>query len=135
MNTEKMNAATLRRVVKELSRDPQVKRVIAKGRRQSRGKGSLGKGSRAKGATTVESLLDTYLLLLAIAARFSRKKKARALEKHMDLVRFLTQASLLLKENILDRPEVRKFFRQSVKRVYSPREALQGATRRRKRGR
>lgn len=118
MNTHRKNATTLRNVVKELGRDPQVKHVIAKGWRQSRGKGT----------SAIESLVETYLLLLAISARFSGKKKARALEKHMDLVHLLTQASLLLKQNIFDRPEVRRFFRQSGKRVSASLETLQRAT-------
>jgi hypothetical protein len=56
---------------------------------------------------------------LAIASRFATKKKARALDELMDIIFLLVQVSLLLKENIFDRPEVKKFFSQSSKEIYS----------------
>jgi len=82
------NATKFRKLLKELSRDPRLKRVIAKARR------------RSKGGTRVENLADMSLLLLAIASPFSRKKKDRALHEQMDVVYILLQVSLLLKENI-----------------------------------
>jgi hypothetical protein len=94
-------------LLKVLGRDPRLKRVMA--RRRIRG----------KGGANVEHVTDIVLLLLAIASRFATKKKARALDELMDIIFLLVQVSLLLKENIFDRPEVKKFFSQSSKEIYS----------------
>jgi len=101
------NATRLRKALKELSADPQLRQVIATARRQS----------REKRPSQIESLAGLYLLLAAIAARFSKKKRARALDEHIAIVRSLVQLSLLLKENVLDRPEVRTFFSRSAKQI------------------
>ena len=93
-------------LLKVLGRDPRLKRVMA--RRRIRG----------KGGANVEHVTDIVLLLLAIASRFATKKKARALDELMDIIFLLVQVSLLLKENIFDRPEVKKFFSQSSKEIY-----------------
>ncbi len=97
-----------RKLLQELNRDPRLKQVIAKARRQPRG----------KVRTNVETVTDTLLLVSGIASRFSKKKRARALDELTDLVHLLVQVSLLLKENIFDRPEVKKFFRESFEHVY-----------------
>lgn len=92
-------------LLKELSREPRLKRVIAK--RRSRGKDG------------VEQAADFVLALLRIGSRFATKKKARALDELLDVIYLLLQVSLLLKENVFDRPEVRRFFRQRSKQIYS----------------
>jgi hypothetical protein len=99
---------TFRSLTKELSRDPQLKQAMARARREPRGK------DRAK----VERVTGVLSLLLTIASRFSKKKKARTLDELKDAINLLVQASLLLKENILDRPEVKKFFQQRSKEIY-----------------
>ncbi len=96
-------------LLKKLARDPRLKRVIAKAEKESSG------AERAK----VEKATDLFLLALTIGSRFSKKKKARAMDELGDLVYLLVQASLLLKENIFDRPEVKEFFDRSYKRLYS----------------
>jgi hypothetical protein len=93
-------------LLKELGRDPRLKRVI--GKRKTRGKGP-GK---------VENVTDIALLILAVASRFASKKKARALDELMDSIYLLINVSLLLKENIFDRREVKEFFGQSTKEIY-----------------
>jgi hypothetical protein len=102
------NDSQFRNLLKGLGRDPRLKRVIAKAKRQTRG----------KDGAKVESVTDIALLLLAIASRFTTKKKARALDELMDMIYLLVQVSLLLKENIFDRPEVREFFSHSSKQIY-----------------
>ena len=102
------NGSQFTNLLKELGRDPRLKRVIAKAKRQTRG----------KGVAKVENVTDIFLLILAIAFRFATKKKARALDEMMDIIYLLVQVSLLLKENIFDRPEVKKFFSQSSKEIY-----------------
>ena len=94
-------------VLKELGRDPRVKRVIAKRR------------SRRKGVGKIERVSDVILVLLAIASRFAPKKKARVLDELMDSIYLLVRVSLLLKENVFDRREVREFLSQSSKEIYS----------------
>jgi hypothetical protein len=94
-------------LLKELARDPRVKRVI--GKRRSRGK----RGGK------IQPEAGIVLALLGIASRFMTKKKARALEELMDAIYLLVQVSLLLKENVFDRPEVQRFFRQKSKQIYS----------------
>lgn len=102
------NATKLRKLLTELSRDPRLKRAIAKGRRRS----------RHEPASQIETLAEMSLLLPRIASLFLKRKKARELDKQMDVVHFLVQLSLLLKENILDRPEVRDFFNRSAKQIH-----------------
>jgi hypothetical protein len=102
------NGSQFRNLLKQLGRDPRLKRVIAKAKRQTRG----------KGVAKVENVTDIFLLILAIASRFATKKKARALDEMMDIIYLLVQVSLLLKENIFDRPEVKEFFSQSSKQIY-----------------
>jgi hypothetical protein len=111
MKTQSKNAAAIRKLLRALSRDPQLRRLIAKAR-------------RGKAGAKVDNVTDLYLLLLAIASRLSNKKKARALEEEIDVIYFLVQISLLLKENLFDRPEVRAFFGQRAKQLY--RMAQQG---------
>ena len=100
------NDRKLKGLLSELGRDPRVKRVIAK------------RQSRKKGGGKIERVTDVLLVLLAIASRFATKKKARALDELMDSIYLLVQVSLLLKENIFDRPEVKEFFSQSSKEIY-----------------
>ena len=102
------DASQFRKLLKQLSRDARVKRVIAKAKRRTRG----------KGGAKVETVTDMFLLLMAIASRFAKKKKARALDELMEIIYLLVQVSLLLKENIFDRREVKEFLSQSSKRIY-----------------
>lgn len=110
------NATRLRKLLRELSRDPRLKHVVAKARR----------GSHDKRRSQIETLANVYLALSTIAAGLSKKKKARAIERHMDIVNFLVQVGLLLKENIFDRPEVKDFFTRSGKRIYPTTHASLG---------
>ena len=96
-------------LVKDLSRDPRLKRVIVKVKRQS----------HKKDGTKVESVADFFLLSLAIVSRFTSRKTARALDELMDNVYLLVRVSMLLKENVFDRPEVRDFLSQRSKRIFS----------------
>ena len=96
-------------IAKELSRDPQLRQAIVKARNKTRG----------KGVRRVDNAAGVALLLLGIASRFTKKRKARALDEAMDVVYLLVQVSIVLKENVFDRPEVKKFFRQSFRQVYS----------------
>ena len=97
-----------RSLVKELSRDPRLKQVISKAKHQSRGRNT----------GHVENLRDFFLLSLGITSRFVSKKKARILDELMDAVYLLVEVSLLLKENVFDRPEVKKFLNQGSKQVF-----------------
>jgi hypothetical protein len=96
-------------LVKELSRDPQLKRAVASARRKTRG----------KGAARVENATGIVLLFLGIASRFAKKKKARALDEAMDVISLLVQVSMALKENIFDRPEVKRFFSRGFRQIYA----------------
>lgn len=96
-------------VAKDLSRDPLLKQAVARARRKTPG----------KSVRRIDNATSIVLVLLGIASRFSKKKKARALDEAMDVVHLLVQVSILLKENIFDRPEVKKFFSQSYRQVYS----------------
>ncbi|MGA2713122.1 MAG: hypothetical protein ABSG41_08435 [Bryobacteraceae bacterium] len=102
------NGSQFENLLKQLSRDPRLKLVIAKAKRQTRG----------KGAAKVENVTGIFLLILAIASRFAKKKKARAIDELMDIIYLLVQVSLVLKENIFDRPEVQEFFSRSSKQIY-----------------
>jgi wobble nucleotide-excising tRNase len=102
------NGSQFQNLLKELSRDPRLKLVIAKAKRQTRG----------KGAARVENVTGIFLLILAIVSRFAKKKRARAIDDLMDIIYLLVQVSLALKENIFDRPEVKEFFSQSSRQIY-----------------
>lgn len=101
-------------LVKELSRDPQLKRAVAGARHTARG----------TGVARVESATGIVLLLMGIASRLTKKKKARALDEAMDVIYLLVQVSIVLKENIFDRPEVKKFFSQGFRQIYSAAQEL-----------
>jgi hypothetical protein len=94
-------------LLKELARDPRVKRVI--GKRRSRGK----RGGK------IQPEAGIVLSLLGIASRFMTKKRARAFDELVDAIYLLVQVSLLLKENVFDRPEVKRFLKQRSKQIYS----------------
>ena len=95
-------------IAKELSRDPRLKQAIAKTRRKNRG----------EGVRRVENATGIILLLLGIASRFSKRTRARALDEAMDVISLLVQVSIVLKENIFDRPQVKKVFSQSLRPIY-----------------
>jgi hypothetical protein len=101
------NNSQFKDLLKELNRDPRLKRVIAKRR------------SRGKDGGKIERAADVVRALLGIVSRLTTKKKARALEELVDAIYLLVQVSLLLKENVFDRPEVQRFFRQKSKQIYS----------------
>jgi len=96
-------------LAKELSRDPRLKQAVAKARRKT----------PEKSVRRIDDAAGIVLLLLGIASRFSKKKKARALNEAMDVIHLLVQVSIVLKENVFDRPQVKKFFNQSFRQVYS----------------
>lgn len=105
-----MNKSTgFANIAKELSRDPRLKQAIAKARNKK----------RDKSVRQVDNAASIALLLLGIASRFSKRKKARALDEAMDVIYLLVQVSIVLKENVFDRPEVKKFFSRSFQQVYS----------------
>jgi len=95
-------------LAKELTRDPRLKQAVARARRKTPG----------KSVRQIDNATGVVLLLLGIASRFSKKKRARALHEAMDVIHLLVQVSIVLKENIFDRPQVRKFFSQSYRQVY-----------------
>lgn len=103
-----MKTRQITKLLNELSRDPRIEKAIAKTK-------------RPRGAAPVPtgSLAAIFLAMLAIAARFSSKKMVRALDEMMDTLYLLLQVSLVLKENVFDRPEVQKFFRRRYRQIYS----------------
>jgi predicted house-cleaning noncanonical NTP pyrophosphatase (MazG superfamily) len=102
------SGSQFKNLLKELGRDPRLKQVIAKAKRQT----------RRKGEAKVENVTGVVLLLLAFASRFVTKKRARALDELMDVIYLLVQVSGFLKENIFERPEVKEFFGQSSRQIY-----------------
>jgi len=106
------NVSQLGKLVKDLSRDPRLKKAISRARKSTGG----------RGVRKVEDATGLFVLVMKIAARFAKKKKARAIDEAMDLLYLLVQVSILLKENIFDRPEVKKFFSESFRQIYSAAE-------------
>jgi len=93
-------------LLKELSRDPRLKRVIANADPVER---KAAKSNRR--GYRPDSLGNCFPL--------NDQEEGRALEELMDAIYLLVQVSLLLKENVFDRPEVKRFFRQRSKQIYS----------------
>ena len=61
-----------------------------------------------------------------------KKKKARALKEQTEIMHFLVQISLLLKENVLARPEVKEFFSRSARQIHQATRATFGVSRAKK---
>jgi len=95
------------KLLKELGRDKRLKQVIARTRRPQN-----------KPASQVEGATGLFLLLSALVSRFSKKKRARKIDELADFVQLLVQISLALKDNVFDRPEVKKFFRSRYRKIY-----------------
>lgn len=108
------NASRFGKLVKDLRRDPRVKKAVAKAVRQS----------RDPGIRKVEDVTGIAVLMMKIASSFAKKKKARAIEEAMDMIYLLVQVSIVLKENIFDRPEVKKFFSRSFRQIYTAAEEV-----------
>lgn len=108
------NASRFGKLVKDLRRDPRVKKAVAKAVRQS----------RDPGIRKVEDVTGIAVLMMKIASSFAKKKKARAIEEAMDMIYLLVQVSIVLKENIFDRPEVKKFFSRSFRQIYTAAEQV-----------
>jgi len=106
------NATRFGKLVKDLSRDPRMKKAVAKATRQS----------RDPGIKKVEDVTGIAVLLMKIASSFAKKKKSRAIDEAMDMIYLLVQVSIVLKENIFDRPEVKKFFNESFRQIYGAAE-------------
>lgn len=73
--------------------------------------------SRAREDDSFASLIDAYPILRATVTGFLKKKRGRALDEQLEVVYFLLQISLLLKENVFDRPEVKEFFSRSARQI------------------
>ena len=110
------NATRFGKLIRDMSRDPRFKKAVAQARKRSRG----------TDVARLEDATGVFVLTTKIASLFFKKKKARAIEDAMDLTYLLVQVSILLKENIFDRPEVRKFFNESLRRIYSAAEEFVG---------
>jgi len=108
------NATGFGKLVKDLSRDPRLKKAVAKAGRRPRG----------TGVRKVEDTAGLFALTMKIASHFVKKKKARALQEAMDVIYLLVRVSILLKENIFDRPEVKKFFHDSFRQIYAIAQAF-----------
>jgi len=104
-----------------LSRDPQLKRAITTARRRS-----------PQGRSPLENLADLYVLLATVAAQLMKKKRARALQEQTDMIHFLVQISLMVKENILARPEVKEFFTRSARQIHEATRATFAVSKARK---
>ena len=94
-------------LLKELARDPRLKRLMSKHR------------ARGKAGVQIENITEILLVVLALASRFASKKRARALDELMDSIYLLVQVSVLVKENVFDRPEVSQFFSRRGQEIYS----------------
>jgi len=104
-----MKTKQVTKLLEELSRDPRVEKAIARSTHHPRKSATVPAGS----------LVAIFVAMLAIAARFSSKKMARAVDELMDTLYFLLQVSIVLKENVFDRPEVKNFFNRRSKQLYS----------------
>lgn len=91
----------LRELLVTLSKDPKVKNALSTLK------------AKSNGSNKVNSFKELFIHLLRLSSKFLGKKKARFLEEWIDAAELLISLSLVLKENIFDRPEVRAFFEES----------------------
>lgn len=83
-------------LVKKLSEDPKLREAIH----------TIGKNSDKNFAAISQGIATTLLL----AGRFVGKGRMRQVTAIIDVAVFLISLSLLIKQNVFDRPEVRAFF-------------------------
>lgn len=95
----RFKSARFRVLLKELARDPQVRKALDK------------ISEKSKMGQHVKALKD----FLPFVTKFSKigGRRAAALSEHLTLIILLFELSILLKTNIFDRPEVQKFFREN----------------------
>ena len=103
-----MKTKNFKTLLQELSKDPRIKKVIGQAKARLKNENSL----KALGVT------DFLILLIAVFSKFLSKKKARILEDLIEPLLLLFQVSLILKENVFDRPEVREFFSKHSSKIY-----------------
>lgn len=86
-------------LIKQLSTDPKVREAIQ----------SLGRMSDKRGFSSVPQGLGATLLL---AGKFAGKGRLRTIIHFVDAAVFLISLSLIIKQNVFDRPEVQEFLRR-----------------------
>lgn len=85
-----------KRLVVRLSQDPKIK-VAMEGIRENTG------GQHPQ--------LGMLWQVLTISGRFVAKRRSRAVAEVIDVITFLVTLSLIVKQNVFDRPEVREYFK------------------------
>ncbi len=88
-----------KKLISDLSQDPKIKAAIEKITEKSQ----VGQHVKA---------LKDFLPFITKLAKFGGKKTAMV-GQHLTLIIFLFELSVLLKTNVFDRPEVRKFFSEN----------------------
>lgn len=96
---KRMNFKTeFTKLLKKLSEDPKLREAIS----------MIGKNSDKNFAALTQGIATTLLL----AGRFVGKARMRKVTNIIDAAVFLISLSLLIKQNVFDRPEVRAFFKR-----------------------
>ncbi|MGE3681155.1 MAG: hypothetical protein AB7G93_05455 [Bdellovibrionales bacterium] len=78
----------------------------------------------AGGPHRFESLPEAALQIALLAGRFIGRKRARTVADVVDVITFLVSLSLLVKQNVFDRPEVRAFLKKTWGDVSTQSERL-----------
>jgi hypothetical protein len=102
-------------LLKKLSEDPKLREAIR----------AIGKNSDKNFAALSQGLASTLLL----AGRFVGKGRMRTLANVIDAAVFLVSLSLLIKQNVFDRPEVREFFSRVWKDISKTAQHLSAVAR------
>ncbi len=90
--------AEFKNLLKKLSEDPKLREAILK----------IGKNGDKNFVVLTQGIATTLLL----AGRFVGKSQMRRVTVIIDAALFLISLSLMIKQNIFDRPEVRAFFKK-----------------------
>jgi hypothetical protein len=89
-------------LLSELSKDESVRKAIS----------DLKSSANAENIYYAQSVWDLLKQILKLSAKFLNKQKLKRLTEIIDIVMFLVSLSLILKQNIFDRPEVKQFFKE-----------------------
>ena len=88
------------KLLTELSQDPQLRAAVqnAKLKYQERGK------------YQVDDIRQLVSVILRVGSKFFGRQRSRVLAEAIDAMTLIVDISLIVKANVFDRPEVKKFF-------------------------
>lgn len=117
MDESNTRRTRFKKLLKKLAEDPKVRAALQTSQLKN------------ENSRKVQNFKDLFRQVIGIGARVLGRKRARLIADWVDLVSVLVDLSLILKENVFDRPEVRSFFGQNWGRLKRQSIGVYGAGR------